>query len=366
MRRTHRWRILATSAVAALAIGLASPFAAYAAEPVAVDDEAITDEDVAVDIDVLDNDSDADVEDTLEIVDATEPANGTVEINADGTITYTPDADFNGTDEFEYTITDGEDEDTATVELTVEPVNDPPVAEDDEAETDVDTSVVIDVLDNDEDVDGDEIELVDVSDDPENGTAVVDGDQIEYTPDAGFEGTDEFAYTITDGEEIDTATVVVRVGDQGLIDEALAICEAGDFTHPSLFALCRVLMMVPEEAQATIAGVVIAHSEKVAPGWLKNHGDAELSDDDGKRGGPPAWVIAKKADKHAEKLAKKAAKAEWQAKKAEWKSQKDAARALDDDVDDDHDDDDEDDEDDDDDRKRGKGNKGHGGPPWTR
>lgn len=318
MPGTHRWRLVATSAVAAIAIGLASPLAAFAAAPVAVDDDATTLEDTAVDIDVLANDDDADG-DTLEVVDVTEPADGTVEVDDDGVITYTPDPDFNGTDGFDYTISDGVDESTATVTVTVDPVNDPPVAADDEADTDIDTDVLVDVLANDDDVDGDAITLVDVSDGPDNGTAVVEGDRIRYTPDAGFEGADEFTYTITDGEEIATATVEVHVGeDASLLDQALEICETGDFTHPSLFALCRVLTIVPDEAQPTIAGVVIAHAQKVAPGWLKNHGGetAELSGDD-HRGGPPAWVIEKQAEKAAQKA-------------------------------------------------EAKGNKGRGGPPWTR
>ena len=97
--------------------------------PTAVDDPDVsTDEDVAVDIIVLANDSDADG-DPLTVVSVSDPANGTAVINPDGTISYTPDPDYFGTDTFTYTITDGHGgTDVATVTVTVNPVNDPPTA----------------------------------------------------------------------------------------------------------------------------------------------------------------------------------------------------------------------------------------------
>ncbi|HHP7243360.1 MAG TPA: Ig-like domain-containing protein, partial [Elainellaceae cyanobacterium] len=61
------------------------------------------------------------------VTDVTDGANGTVIINPDGTVKYTPNADFNGTDSFTYTVTSGGVEETATVTVTVNPVNDSPV-----------------------------------------------------------------------------------------------------------------------------------------------------------------------------------------------------------------------------------------------
>ena len=96
--------------------------------PVAIDDIATTDEDTSVTIPVLDNDSDADGN-GLTVISVTTPSNGTVVINDDGTVTYTPNPDFNGTDSFEYTISDGNGgTDTATVTITVNEVNDAPPA----------------------------------------------------------------------------------------------------------------------------------------------------------------------------------------------------------------------------------------------
>ena len=74
--------------------------------PVAVDDAATTAEDTAVSIAVLANDTDLDG-DTLTVSAATAPAHGTATVNADGTITYTPAANYHGTDSFTYTIGDG-------------------------------------------------------------------------------------------------------------------------------------------------------------------------------------------------------------------------------------------------------------------
>ncbi len=93
--------------------------------PVADDDSATTDEDNAVTITVLDNDSDEDG-DTLTVTAVSNPANGTA--TTDGTsVTYTPDADYYGTDSFTYTTDDGNGgTDTATVTVTVNPVNDAP------------------------------------------------------------------------------------------------------------------------------------------------------------------------------------------------------------------------------------------------
>jgi gliding motility-associated-like protein len=94
--------------------------------PIANDDVATVDEDNSVTVSVLDNDSDVDG-DGLTVVSTTDPSNGSVVINEDGTITYTPDPDFNGEDSFTYTVSDGNGGTaTATVTITVNPVDDQP------------------------------------------------------------------------------------------------------------------------------------------------------------------------------------------------------------------------------------------------
>ncbi|WP_220749522.1 tandem-95 repeat protein, partial [Jannaschia pagri] len=122
-------------------------------DPDAVNDSVTLDEDTTVVIRPLDNDTDGNG-DTLTITDVSDPANGTLVDNGDGTFTYEPNADFNGSDSFTYTVSDGNGgTDTATVNITVNPVNDDPVAETDTVSVDEDDSVVIDVLANDTDVD---------------------------------------------------------------------------------------------------------------------------------------------------------------------------------------------------------------------
>jgi len=93
--------------------------------PNAVDDEATTDMGVPVTIAVLANDGDPDG-DSLGVSAVTQGANGAVAINDDGTVTYTPDPDFSGTDSFTYTASDGLAGDTATVTVSVDTVNTPP------------------------------------------------------------------------------------------------------------------------------------------------------------------------------------------------------------------------------------------------
>ena len=126
--------------------------------PTAVDDAAVTDEDTAVIIGVLANDTDPE-NDPLTVSAVTQGTNGTVTNNGTD-VTYTPNADFNGSDSFTYTVSDGNGgTDTANVNVTVTPVNDPPGAVADFATTDLDTPATISVLANDTDIDGDTLSV---------------------------------------------------------------------------------------------------------------------------------------------------------------------------------------------------------------
>lgn len=181
--------------------------------PVTGPDTAVTDEDVSVDIPVLANDSDPDG-DPLTVTSAT-ATNGTVVVNPDNTLTYTPNPDFNGSDTITYTADDGNGNSTpGTVAVTVNPVNDAPDAVNDSGiTTPFGAAVVIPVLANDTDVDGDLLSVT-AATPGSNGTTTVNGDgTVTYTPNAGFSGTDTFDYTISDGNGgTDTATVTVSVG----------------------------------------------------------------------------------------------------------------------------------------------------------
>ncbi|WP_168797715.1 Hint domain-containing protein [Aliishimia ponticola] len=179
------------------------------APPFANDDTAVTDEDTAVVIDVLANDFDGDGQ-ALTVTEASSP-NGTVDINADGTLTFTPAPDYNGPATITYTVADPDgNEDFGTVYVTVNPVNDAPVAMDDFATT-TDAPVMIPVLDNDTDVDGDALTIIAAT--SPNGTVDINADgTLTFTPTEGFEGDATINYTVADPDGLmDDAVVTVEV-----------------------------------------------------------------------------------------------------------------------------------------------------------
>jgi VCBS repeat-containing protein len=186
--------------------------------PVGVNDEYTTEEDTPLVIaapGVLGNDTDAEG-DALSSVVVSGPANGSLELNADGSFTYTPNADFHGTDSFSYLANDGQaDSEVATVTITVTPVNDDPVTADDAYAVDEDTTLTVDVaggvLANDTDVDGDPLAVSLVSG-PANGTLTLNADgSFEYTPTSNFNGSDSFTYSVSDGTSSSEATVTIAV-----------------------------------------------------------------------------------------------------------------------------------------------------------
>ena len=182
--------------------------------PEAVDDQATTPEDQAIEIPVLDNDTDLDG-DRLHVRSVSPARHGAAEVAAGGTsVSYVPDPNYHGPDRFTYVVADaGGLADTATVEVTVTPVNDAPEAADDQATTREDEPVEIPVLDNDADLDGDQLRVRSVSP-PGHGAAEVaaDGTSVTYVPDANYHGPDRFTYVVADGGGLaDTATVVVTV-----------------------------------------------------------------------------------------------------------------------------------------------------------
>ncbi|MBN1221031.1 MAG: tandem-95 repeat protein, partial [Anaerolineae bacterium] len=185
--------------------------------PQAVDDSVSTAKNTTVTISVLGNDSDPD-SDSLGITNVTElnPFKGTVQVNADGkTILYQPKNNDTGTYQFTYTISDGKGgTSTATVTVVVASSggNNPPVAANDEATTDQNTAVVINVIANDDDPDGDSLSVNAVGS-PGHGSVTNNGNgTVTYTPNNGFSGSDSFTYTVSDGNGgTATATVTITV-----------------------------------------------------------------------------------------------------------------------------------------------------------
>jgi hypothetical protein len=201
---------------------------------VANPDRAITEYETSVSIDVLNNDSDPDG-DKLAIANFTQPRNGSVEFNTDADattgVTYTPNAEFSGRDRFTYTIGDsrgGTATTTVTVTVNKRP-NQPPVAVDDAATMDratrdralrdknQESRMVIPVLSNDSDPDGDKLAIANVTQ-PSTTPGV---SEVEVNSDGTLtyiardtSGTQTFTYTVSDGKGGEAkATVTVTVPD---------------------------------------------------------------------------------------------------------------------------------------------------------
>ncbi|MCF8486943.1 MAG: tandem-95 repeat protein [Rhodobacteraceae bacterium] len=182
--------------------------------PTANPDVLTVEEDGDGTVDVLANDTDPEGQ-PLRVIEAT-AENGEININSDGTITYSPYRDFNGPDTITYTVVDPDgNTSTTTVAVTVTPVNDEPIAEDDYAETPLDTPVIIDVLANDTDLDGDTLSVVGVPTSADGTVGVNPDGTITFTPNSGFTGAAVISYTMTDGTVTDDAVVTVLVGGDG-------------------------------------------------------------------------------------------------------------------------------------------------------
>jgi hypothetical protein len=168
---------------------------------------------------VLANDV-ADDTNALTVSAVTQPTHGTVTISAGNkSVKYTPAAYYNGPDSFTYTAQDPNGSSTATVHITVDLVNNPPNAKDDEATVNSDSGAnAIDVLANDSDPDfGQTVSITQVSQGNHGTVAITGGGTgLTYAPNAGYSGPDHFTYTISDGAGgTATASVVISVQPLG-------------------------------------------------------------------------------------------------------------------------------------------------------
>ncbi|WP_428355082.1 Ig-like domain-containing protein [Methyloprofundus sp.] len=201
--------------------------------PVAQDDLITAIEDTPLKLPasgVLSNDSDTDVHDTLQASKVADPAHGSLTLNANGSLVYTPDANYNGADSFTYKVNDGHlDSNIATVQIIVSDVNDPSVAQVDsyntQEDTQLNTSALSGVLHNDRDADGNSITAVSVTP-PSHGLLLLQSDgSFKYTPDANFNGTDSFTYKANDGS-LDSSVVTVSIRVSAVNDPPVAMSDA--------------------------------------------------------------------------------------------------------------------------------------------
>ena len=204
--------------------------------PIATDDIATTNEDAAVEINVIANDTDPDGTinaTTVSIV--TGPTNGTLSVNpVTGKITYTPTANYSGSDAFTYQVCDNGIPvlcDQASVSITVNAVNDGPTATDDVATVTEDTPLTINVVSNDTDLEGVvNATTVTIVTGPTNGTLSVDPvtGQVTYTPAANYSGSDAFKYQVCDNgtpalcDQASVSITVTAVNDNPIATDDVA------------------------------------------------------------------------------------------------------------------------------------------------
>lgn len=209
--------------------------------PEASDDAAVTQPGLAIAIDVLTND--VDPEGALEATSVelqAAPADGTATAGIDGSVTYTPDVGFVGSDSFTYTVRDAAGNASNTATVTVR-VNAPPTAADDTAATPENEPVAINVLANDADADGSlDPATVAIADPPANGSAIEEADgRITYAPAVDFTGVDTFSYRVGDDDgavsNVATVTVTVTANEPPNTspvanDDAATVMEGGSVT----------------------------------------------------------------------------------------------------------------------------------------
>jgi gliding motility-associated-like protein len=206
--------------------------------PVADDESETTPMNTPIIIDILEGDFDPNGDD-ITVTFISEPANGTAVIDPiTGLVTYTPNDGFTGTDFFTYIICDNGTPtlcDTAYVSINVTEISDPmpPVAVNDTVTTEVNTDIVINVMDNDSDPNGDPISLVSITEQPAHGNAIITTDPVTgavtvtYMPDPDYIGLDTFCYVIIDPTGLtDTACVFITITEATQNQEVIAVDDA--------------------------------------------------------------------------------------------------------------------------------------------
>lgn len=180
--------------------------------PVAVDDSASTNENTPVAINVLANDSDPDPGDSLTVVGASSPSGGSLSLDANQNLVYTPFPGFAGNDSFLYEIEDSHGA-FAIAQVLVTVVDRAPTANADSVSTQSNSAVTFDPRGNDTDPDGDALSIVGVGS-AGAGSVSFTATSVTYTPNTNFVGTDSFSYTISDGHTTALGSITVTVNNQ--------------------------------------------------------------------------------------------------------------------------------------------------------
>ncbi len=179
--------------------------------PVAQDGSVTTPEDTPIEITLVATDPDSP---TLTYSIFEQPEHGDLSAISGNKVTYTPDANFHGADDFRFRASDGvNNSNAARIAITVTSVNDPPTSQDIAVSTDEDEDVVITLVATDPDDDDDELDFT-IVEQPDHGDLdTLSNNRVRYTPDNNFEGTDTFRYRADDGKDDgNVATVTIHVG----------------------------------------------------------------------------------------------------------------------------------------------------------
>ncbi|ESE42198.1 Ig-like domain-containing protein [Shewanella decolorationis] len=221
--------------------------------PVANPDSAAIAWNQSIDVNVLANDTDSDG-DSLSVTQVISEF-GTATVLADQRISYTPAADFIGTDVLVYSITDGKGG-TASSELTIEVNgNTAPVTVDDSAATDDRTSLLIDVLSNDTDLDGNTLTLLSAT--AQQGSVTIEANKLRYIPKTGFDGVDTVTYRISDGqggEATGQVLITVKAYQEVIIDNKSG---GGSMTLWALAFILACAMLRRRELQRLALGCLL-------------------------------------------------------------------------------------------------------------
>lgn len=266
--------------------------------PVALADQYQTDEDTVLAIaspGVLVNDSAApSMPLTASLVSA--PSHGAVALAANGSFVYTPLPDYSGPDSFTYRGHDGMTYgDPATVTITVRPVNDPPLASNDLANTAHNTPVIIAVLANDLSGDaGDSLAIQSIVNGAGGHAAANPNGTITFTPAPGFEGAATFTYTVADqGGLTSTASVTVGVAPANTAPVCSAAFVSADLWPPN-----------HKQVYVSIGGVTDADNQPVTIGFTSilqdeptdSAGQGKTMQDGGiEQNGARAWVRSERS-----------------------------------------------------------------------
>ncbi len=199
--------------------------------PVANDDAYSVDEDSHLSVSVAEglliNDEDPDNTD-ISVALQDSVTNGTLDLYSDGSFQYSPTSNFNGTDQFTYTVSDNlsTSNRAAVVTITVNAVNDPPVVQDNSYETAEDVVLNIDeargVLNNDYDPDNDAL-TASIADSTSHGIIALNTNgSFTFTPDTNYYGNDQFTYTVFD-QTVTSAKVNVYITINSVNDNPVAV-----------------------------------------------------------------------------------------------------------------------------------------------